>query len=102
MTQYRLVVTVKEIQGKCPLYQVGDQLVLDKFYINTKKSKNVCMRAFSAMLTLLSPFIHGSSAIELGIGTKENVGYLQCPDPGPPYTEGGTVLFEVKREEIRE
>lgn len=77
-------------------------MVLDRFYINTKESKNVCMHALSAMLTLLSPFIHGSSALELGIGTKENVGYLQCPDPGSPHTKGGTVLFEVKREEIRE
>lgn len=102
MTQYRLVVTVKEIRGRCPLYRVSDRIVLDEFYINTKESENVCMHDFSAMCSLLSAFIHGSSAIELGIGTKENVGYLQCPDPGPPHTEGGTVLFEIKREVIKE
>jgi len=23
--------------------------------------------------------------------------YIQCVDPGEPYTEGGTVIFKVKR-----
>jgi uncharacterized repeat protein (TIGR04076 family) len=49
------------------------------------------------MTTFLSAFLHGTSALELGIGSEEDVGYLQCPDPGPPYTKGGTVLFKLKR-----
>jgi hypothetical protein len=52
------------------------------------------------MSTLLSAFSHGSSAIGLGIGEKENLGYLRCPDPGPPCTKGGTVLFELRRENV--
>jgi hypothetical protein len=52
------------------------------------------------MVALLSAFAHGYSAKELGIGSEENTGYLQCPDPGPPYTHGGTVLFEIKRDVI--
>lgn len=100
MTEYRLVITVKEVRGKCPLYQVGDKVIIDKSYINTKKSKNICIHALSAMFTLLSAFVHGSSATELGIGAKADVGYLQCPDPGPPYTKGGTVIFVIRREVI--
>ena len=42
----------------------------------------------------------GISARELGIGSEDNVGFLQCPDPGKPYTEGGTVIFEVRREKL--
>lgn len=97
MAQNRLVVTVKEVRGECPLYQIGDKIVIDKFYININESKNVCIHAFSAMSTFLCAFIHGCSAIELGIGKEENMGYIQCPDPGPPCTKGGTVLFEIKR-----
>jgi len=26
------------------------------------------------------------------------VGYVQCLDPGEPYTAGGTVVFEIRRE----
>lgn len=84
------------------MYRIGDEILIDKFYINAGESKNVCMHAFSAMSILLSAFVHGASAIELGIGVKEDMGYLQCPDPGPPYTKGGTVLFEIKREVIEE
>ena len=50
------------------------------------------------MSTLLPAFLHGASASELGIGSEENIGYLQCPDPVSPYSKGGTVLFELKRE----
>jgi len=50
------------------------------------------------MTTLLSAFLHGTSAKELGIGVEPDLGYVQCPDPGPPCTKGGTVIFELKRE----
>jgi len=49
------------------------------------------------MLTLLSPFLKGMSAKVLGICVKDNVGYVQYPDPGEPYTCGGTVIFELRR-----
>jgi len=100
--KYRLVIVVKEVRGSCPIYKVGDTMTIEKFYINSRKSGKICVHAFSAMLTLLSAFVNGSSAMELGIGMRDNVGYLQCPDPGPPYTQGGTVIFELKREEIKQ
>ncbi len=95
---YRVVLLVKEIKGNCPVYRVGDKIVLNGYYIDSKKSSNICMHAFSATLTFLSAFAHGSSAVDLGIGEEDDVGYLKCPDPGPPYTKGGTVLFELRRE----
>jgi len=98
MAKYRVIIKVKEVRGKCPIYKVGDKVFLEWFYIVPEKSCKVCMHAFSAMLTLLSSFIHGVSAKDLGIGDKDDVGYLQCPDPGPPHTCGGTVLFELRRE----
>lgn len=94
---YRLEITVKEVRGKCPLYSPGDKIILEGFYIKTAESKDVCMHAFSAMLTLLSLISHGFSTLELGLGPEEGVAYLQCPDPGPPRTCGGTVVFEIKR-----
>jgi len=54
------------------------------------------------MLTLTMPFLKGVSAKVLGIGEEDNVGYIQCPDPGKPYTSGGTVIFELRREEVKE
>jgi uncharacterized repeat protein (TIGR04076 family) len=95
------ILTVEKIQGHCPLYKTGDKILIEQFYINTKNSQNICIHAFAAMSTLLSAFLHGASATELGIGSRENIGYVQCPDPGPPCTKGGTVLFKLKRETIK-
>jgi hypothetical protein len=50
------------------------------------------------MLTLLAPLLKGVPATALGIGRDDDAGYTQCPDPGQPYTCGGTVVFELKRE----
>jgi len=98
--RYSVVIEIKEVRGVCPLYKPGDQIILKDFYINSKQSKNVCIHLLSAASTLLSAFIHGSSAKKLGIGDRDDIGYLQCPDPGPPYTKGGTVIFKLRREPL--
>jgi len=97
---YRVTIEVKEVRGFCPVYKPGDRIILKDFYIDSNHSKNVCIHLLSAASTLLSAFMHGSSAIELGIGNRDDIGYLQCPDPGPPYTKGGTVVFELRREPL--
>lgn len=101
MNRYRVIAEVKEIKGNCPIYKIGDKLVFERFYLNAKKSQNFCIHAFTAMSTLISAFLHGESATNLGIGNEPNIGYIQCPDPGAPYTKGGTVIFELKRNVIK-
>ncbi|GEM_PF-5498513 len=36
----------------------------------------------------------GVDPIELGLSKEKDVAYIQCVDPGEPYTEGGTVIFK--------
>jgi hypothetical protein len=52
------------------------------------------------MPTLLAPLLKGAPATALRNGKEDNVGYAQCPDPGEPYTCGGTVIFELRREKM--
>lgn len=80
-------------------YRPGDYFTVEKFYISDVR-KGVCLHALASMLTLLSPFLKGVSAKILGIGMEDDDGYIQCPDPGEPYTCGGTVIFELKREKL--
>jgi uncharacterized repeat protein (TIGR04076 family) len=97
---YRVVVRVKEVRGRCAMgYQPEDTIVVERFYIK-EAGKGVCLHALAAMLTLLAPYLKGVPATALGIGKEEDAGYAQCPDPGEPYTCGGTVIFELKREKI--
>jgi len=96
---YEIIVEVVEVRGHCAAgYKLGDSFVIKGFYIDPNENRvNICIHALTAMMSLLSPFIHGVSARLLGIGDKDDEGYLQCPDPGKPFTCGGTVIFKIKR-----
>ena len=101
MPHYRIYVIVKEVRGHCAAgYEPGDEFIAERFYITSHQNVKICLHALNAMLTLLIPFLKGASAKDLGIGSGNDVGYVQCPDPGKPYTNGGTVVFELKREKI--
>ncbi|OYT56492.1 MAG: hypothetical protein B6U76_03535, partial [Desulfurococcales archaeon ex4484_217_2] len=79
-------------------YKPGGKFAIKGFYIEPKgDTAKICIHALTGMISLLSPFIHGVSAKTLGIGSSDNEGYIQCPDPGKPYTCGGTVIFKAKR-----
>jgi uncharacterized repeat protein (TIGR04076 family) len=97
---YRVKICVKEVKGECAMgYKPGDCFTVEGFYISDA-GKGICIHALSSMLTLLSPFLKGVSAKVLGIGEQDEIGYIQCPDTGKPYTFGGTVVFELRREKI--
>ncbi len=99
MGKYTIVLEVVEVRGYCAAgYKPGDKIVIDEFYIDpSRNNTRICIHALTGMSTILSLMLHGYSARELGIGDKDDEGYLQCPDPGKPYTRGGTVIFKLKR-----
>ncbi len=95
----KLILTIKEIRGKCPVHKLGDKIVVESPEIVTDKTDALCIHALGSMLSVLVPLARGVGFKELGLTVREgNVGYIQCLDPGPPYTLGGTVIFEIKRE----
>ena len=100
--KYRLVITVKEIRGNCPVFNVGDRMVVESPKIVVDKTDNICIHAFGCMLSMIVPLSRGLGFKTLGLATEEGEkGYVQCLDPGKPYTDGGTVLFEIKQERIQ-
>lgn len=94
----RIVVKVKEIRGKCPVFKVGDKIVFDEPKILLDETDALCVHALGSMLSMLVALSRGTGFKELSLSKKENVGYIQCLDPGGPYTTGGTVVFEIRRE----
>ncbi len=94
----RVRVTVEEVRGYCAAgYEPGDSFIIKDYYIPPGQGVKICLHALNSMLTLLMPFLKGVSAEKLGIGPRDNEAYLQCPDPGKPYTDGGTVVFRLER-----
>lgn len=95
----KIVVMVKEIRGKCPVFKVGDRVVFDEPKIILEETDALCIHALGSMISMLIALSRGTSFKELGLAkNEENMGYVQCLDPGPPYTSGGTVVFEIRRE----
>jgi len=100
LSRYRLTITVKEIRGKCPVYNLGDTIVIEEPTVVIKRTSNLCIHSFASMLTMIVPLCRGVSFRELGLAGQEEAGYVQCLDPGPPFTPGGTVIFEILRENV--
>jgi uncharacterized repeat protein (TIGR04076 family) len=99
--KYRLVITVKEVRGSCPVFKVGDRIVVESPRIVVEKTDNLCVHALGCMLSTIVPLSGGIGFKQLGLSKeKGEKGYIQCLDPGRPYTNGGTVLFEIEREKI--
>jgi uncharacterized repeat protein (TIGR04076 family) len=46
-----LIIRVKEIVGYCPVYKLGDTIVLEKGYkINPKRSSTICMHSLASIM----------------------------------------------------
>ena len=95
-----LIVRVKEIKGTCPVYNLGDSVVIREGYIlDTKRSSEVCMHSLASLMPYYVALSKGVSAKTLGLsGAKEGCAYLQCLDPCD-ITGGGTVIFEISTED---
>jgi len=94
-----LEIKVCEIRGKCPVYKVGDRMVIDGANILLDKTDAVCVHALSALLHYVVALEEGADPVKLGLSKNKEHAYMQCVDPGAPYTEGGTVIFECHRVE---
>lgn len=93
----KLIIEVIEIKGKCPVYGIGDRIILDDGYkVNLKKTDNICMHSLGSLLPYYNALSKGISPTELGLARKGKVAYLQCLDP-EKHTGGGTVTFKISR-----
>ncbi|MFC1932891.1 TIGR04076 family protein [Chloroflexota bacterium] len=94
-----LEIEVREIRGACPVYKVGDKITIDDPKILLNKTDALCTHALSTLLHYVTILEHDWCPVKLGLTTPEDAkhAYMQCVDPGKPYTEGGTVIFKCHR-----
>lgn len=92
-------ITVHKIKGKCPVHQVGDKIVIQDPEIIINETDKLCTHALSTILHYTTILERNWCPVELGLTRKEDPehAYMQCVDPGSPYTDGGTVIFRCKR-----
>jgi uncharacterized repeat protein (TIGR04076 family) len=89
---YRVILTVKEIRGKCPAgLKLGDKIVFEQPLIVKEQSDKLCLFALVSMAPYLTALCRDTPK-EDWINSKEDI---ECPDVQNP------VIFEIKREFIR-
>lgn len=92
----KLILEVINIEGNCPVYNLGDKTIIRGPTIDLDKSDAVCVHALFCLGPFLMALREGVSPMDLGLSAeKEDFAHFQCLDPGKPYTDGGTVLFKV-------
>jgi uncharacterized repeat protein (TIGR04076 family) len=94
-----LEIKVVEIRGHCPVYRVGDRMLIDDPKIVLEKTDALCTHALSSLLHYVVALERGADPVQLGLSKAEDRehAYIQCVDPGEPYTSGGTVVFRIGR-----
>lgn len=88
-----------EIRGKCPVHKVGDKIIIDDPRIVLESTDALCVHALSSLLHYVLILEAGSDPVRLGLTKPDDRehAYIQCVDPGEPYTHGGTVVFRCRR-----
>jgi uncharacterized repeat protein (TIGR04076 family) len=90
-----LIVEVIEKRGKCAAgYEVGD-----RFEINKNVSidgEKICYFAVSSLMPCFLALQMGNEPSGIGLSKENGIAYMQCSDPGEPFTPGGTIIFSIK------
>ncbi len=94
-----LEIEVWEIRGKCPVFKKGDKIIIDSPKIVLEKTDAICIHALQSLLHYAIALNEGIDPVKLGLSKDPDYAYIQCVDPGEPYTDGGTVIFRCRRVE---
>ena len=92
-----LEIEVCEVKGCCPVHKVGDKIVIDGPRIVLEKTDAVCTHALSSLLHYVVALDENVDPRKLGLSKEKGSAYIQCVDPGEPYTSGGTVVFKCRK-----
>jgi len=85
------------VNGYCPVFKVGDKIVVDGPNLILKETDAVCIHALAPLLHYIVALDRGVDPRVLGLSKTPDEAYIQCVDPGRPYTDGGTVIFRCRR-----
>ncbi len=94
--KYELGIEVVEVQGQCPVYEVGDRFRIQEGY-QLVAEQPVCMHALGSLRPYYAALSRGISPADLGLAGPDGAAYVQCLDP-QRFTGGGTVTFRISQE----
>lgn len=87
-----VTVVAHRVAGSCSANIVpGDRMVFEGANLNLKETTRVCPFALSTIYPIIFAARLGHDIADFGM--KERI--VQCIDPGPPVSEGGTVYWKI-------
>lgn len=66
----KLIIEISEIRGKCPVYNVGDKIVIDGPEIVLERTDAVCIHALAPLLHYVVALRDGADPRKLGLSKK--------------------------------
>jgi len=72
-----LEIEVCEIKGKCPVYNVGNRMVIDNPKIVLEETDAVCVHALSSLLHYVIALDEGVDPRKLGLSKESENAYIQ-------------------------
>ena len=94
-------IRVCKVEGNCSVYKGGEVITIDGPEIDMRRSDRICIHALAPILHYVVALREGVDPKVLGLskGGKDDqkAAYIACVDPGPPFTDGGRVIFEMTR-----
>ncbi|MFZ5633913.1 MAG: TIGR04076 family protein [Bacillota bacterium] len=91
----KVTVVADRVNGTCSANIVpGDRMVFEGANLNLTESTKVCPFALSTIYPIIFAARLGYDIANFGM--KEKI--VQCIDPGPPLSEGGTVFWKITAE----
>ena len=97
MQPLTLLVQVVDIQGHCPVYQIGDSFRIVAGY-RLVADRSLCMHALQSLAPYYLALSRGVDPTDLGLAGPDGTAYVQCLDP-QEVTGGGTVIFRIAVDE---
>jgi len=76
-----LVITVKAIRGRCPVYKVGDRIILREGYrLDVDAGDAVCMHSLASVMPYYNAIYRGVDPRDLGLVDAQGQACVQCLD----------------------
>ena len=98
----RLTIKAVAVKGSCPVYKIGDQIVIDDgFRLNLAETDAICMHSLASFMPYYVALSKGVTPAQLGLANEQGLACVQCLNPAE-CTGGGTVLFEMTVEHVPE
>jgi len=92
-----LIVEIEKIKGNCAVFKGNEKIVIEGAEIKLEETDKICIHALQSILYYAVALREGVNPKKLGLAKGGDVAYVQCLDPGEPYTEGGTVIFRIRK-----